>query len=204
MSTENPLVPSSVVKRRRDDNGNATPTDIRENPLIPTGERRKVVSVRRSAPTSSTTSTVSASSTPKKTTSERILPADVKIVNVKGNPKVQRCVRCMTFVKAGAPHSLAECNARLARKANKKPRLVGKKRKFRMTPKRLKYLREAVRDHVTVKLLEKPIDRLKTWLANNEKKCSKRPTKLIKSVINTYSDYPPAKTTSRSLRHAGL
>lgn len=198
MSTENPLVPSSVVKRRRDDSGTAIPTDTRENPLVPTGERRKVVSVRRNTPAASPPSA------PKKTTSERTIPADVKIVNVKGNPKVQRCVRCMTFVKAGAPHSLAECNARLAKKANKKPRAPGKKRKFRMTPKRLKYLREAVRDHVTVKLLEKPIDRLKTWLANNEKKCSKRPTKLIKNVLNTYSDYPPAKTTSRSLRHAGL
>ena len=71
----------------------------------------------------------------------------LELVAVKGNPKVKRCTRCNTFVKAGASHDLSQCNARIARKeaakGMPKPR---KNRKYRLTPRRAAVFREAAMD----------------------------------------------------------
>lgn len=211
-STENPLVPTTTVKRRRDDDGSAVATDIRENPLVPVEERKKVVAIRRTPKTTTTTTTTTtsvATAAPKKSKSKskstRIIPEDPQVVNVKGNSKVQRCLRCMTFVKAGSSHSLAECNARLANKANKKSSgQSGYKHKFRMTSKRLDFLSWAVRDAVTMRALDKQIPRLKRWLEKKRKRCSKSTIALMEKIIDIAEGEQNMKKIRAAMRRGGL
>lgn len=207
MSSENPLVPISTVKRRRDDDGSAVATDIRENPLVPVEERKKVVVVKRTPKTTTTTTTVVAAAPKKsKSKSTRIIPEDPQLVSVKGNPKVQRCLRCMTFVKAGASHPLSECNARLANKANKKSSGgKGYKRKYRLTKKRYDFLDRALGDSVCLREVNKQIPRLKKWLEKKRKNCSKTTIALMEKIIDAAEgEFDFLKKHNVALRRAGL
>ena len=217
---ENPLVPSSVVKKRKADDGLSIESFRAENPLVPTGERRTVTAKRHAnkisasvgeeaakiieaiADNSSTSGKIAAKKALKE---ERLIPAEVQLVPVKGNTKVDRCIRCNTFVKKGSNHTLLECNARLARKkaSNKMPKFRRAK-KFRMTPKRKALIISGLKALLVYKRLNRSMESFSKWIRKNDHRLAKRTRALFHTVTSDYNKLPEEKKVEEIKRRAGL
>lgn len=185
-SPENPLIPINIVKKRRADDGDAIVAVTAEAPLE--APQRKIVSVKRRV---------------KVAAAPAVVLAEPELVPVKGNNKVVRCRRCQTFVKAGATHSKSDCDGRLARKAQKRePGARKRSRKFRMTPKRRKYIEQYVYDGVVAREVFKNMKRLEKWVAKKEGRLSKNTKKMFGKIIESFHKQP--KNVSAAFRHCGL
>lgn len=114
--------------------------------------------------------------------------ANVQLVPVSGNPKVDRCLRCRSFVSKRKNHGLSECDAVLRNKANPQRRASGSG-KFRMTPKRRSLLMDILKDVAKGRLQEQQIERkfksLSKWVKKNDDrgKLSKRSKEMLANVI---------------------
>lgn len=199
MSTD-PENPLTIGKRARTEDGVLVtsvnsealiPNRDGENPLVPAvvvpaSEVRKIVKARPRKPAAP-------------------LPENPELVPVSGNNRVLRCRRCMTFVKRGAVHSKAECDARIARKASSKHRPAGTRvRKFRMTPKRRVALTKAVTQATMGQTAFKVVKSIEKWLQKKQNRLSKSSKQMFGKLILAFHTAPDAKKVERNLRRCGL
>lgn len=209
-SLEDPLVPqTSIVKRARTEDGVITtksePIDditnrvrirvkrnvedvAKENPLVykPTEIGGGVVKVETLAVGSE---------------------GPAALVAVKGNNKVMRCPRCNTFVKAGSEHSIAECNARIQRKASGRANASSGsflRKRIRLTPKRRSTLETMVLHATKYDSLVKLAPRIEKWITKKEKKLTKPSKKLFASLLSALQAKPDMKKLKTNFRKAGL
>lgn len=195
MNSENPLVPTTVGKRARTEEGAVVTTvneEKREEAVGPL--ERKIVSVKRK--TTSSTEPLQVNVTQLQTP---------QIVSVNGNSKVDRCLRCKTFIKKGATHSLAECDARIAKKNGPRPTGAGKlRRKFHMTPKRKRAITDFVRAATTIERTQRVMGRVSKWLKKKESRLNKTSKKLFADLIYAVEAPPDSKKLAANMKKAGL
>lgn len=184
MSTElipsggnNPLVPAGtqVVTTKP-----IIEEPVEENPLI-------VANVKTTTP-ASTANVVSVS--------------EPKLVPVKNNTKVQRCVRCNTFVRIGNSHSLADCDTRLANKLHRKAR-PHRARRFRLTPKRKRYMESYIRDAAVFHYVARRMRSVAKWVSKRENKLSKNSKKMFAKLLDSFNSDPKLREAIM-LRKVGL
>lgn len=135
------------------------------------------------------------------------LLAQVELVDVRGNPKVLRCLRCKSFVSRHKNHGMGECNQVLANKANPIKR-AKRSTKFRMTPKRREVMMESLKDAAKTRLQEAQVERrfksLEKWMkkADAKGKLSKNTKKLISGVLKSLDvDYQVYNKKLQTLRN---
>lgn len=135
------------------------------------------------------------------------LLAQVELVDVRGNPKVLRCLRCKSFVSRHKNHGMGECNQVLANKANPIKR-AKRSTKFRMTPKRREVMMESLKDAAKTRLQEVQVERrfksLEKWMkkADAKGKLSKNTKKLISGVLKSLDvDYQVYNKKLQTLRN---
>lgn len=191
---EDPLVPPSlVVKKRRAEEGplaSSVEAVPERDILMP----RKLVSVKRKGSTMAKTSVPVVKN----------IIVDPDLVPVRGNNKVLRCRRCNTFVKQGASHPKGECDARLAAKANRKASKAsgGRRKKFRMTPKRMAYIKQYVYDGAVAREVFKEMQKVEKWVARKESKLSGGSKKMFARVLEAFRKQP--KKIDSVFKHCGL
>ena len=133
-----------------------------------------------------------------------IPPSSPNIVPVRGNSKVQRCTRCNTFVKKGAAHTEAQCNARIASKKNRKAPKTSKSRKIRITPKRKDTMKEAGVFAAEFLAISKPLKSLQKYVKKHPKSITKGIKRQLNSVFQILSNGPEPKRANSMLRKMGV
>lgn len=211
---EEPLTPqTTVVKRARTEEGTVTTQSV---PIedITNRVRVKVKHAQTSAETAKENplvynpTSVMEVEGPGPLEGGRGIPIAADLVPVRGNDRVLRCPRCNTFVKKGSDHSLAECNARLQRKAAGRASASSSngvlRRRIRLTPKRRKVLEDLIYDATRCDAIVKLAPRLEKWIVKKEKKLTKPSKKLFVSLLSALRDRPNAKRLKTNYRKAGL
>lgn len=134
---------------------------------------------------------------------QREIPAEPTIVPVRGNPKVDRCVRCNTFVKKGVIHTLDECNARILAKKNRtgKPRA---NKKFRMTDKRKIAIMKGAAQAAAFSAIYSPLKSVEKWAKKKEKQLSKGTKKKLNKVFDVINNGASEKKVTAVLRKFGF
>lgn len=137
----------------------------------------------------------------------KIEPAKIAIpepslVSVKGNSKVDRCIRCNTFVKKGAVHTIDQCNARIAAKKNRTGR--SRSKKFRMTDKRRVAIMKGAAFAAAFIALSKPIRTLENWANRSSKRLSETTKKKLNAVFDIAKHGAPEKKVASVLRRFGF
>lgn len=212
---ENPL---TIGKRARTESGplvTATNNEAlvvvrsdNENPLVPpTGTVRRIVKVRRGGGDA----TMSDPLVPRSVAAQPLVPKSLapepNIVPVRNNNRVLRCTRCLTFIKKGAAHSKADCDARIARKAagrGARKAGGGRPRKFRMTPKRHAALVKAVTQATMGQSAFKAVKSVEKWLKKKQDRLSKSSKRMFGKLIGAFHLTPNAKKLQYNLRRCGL
>lgn len=217
MNSDDPLGnPSAIVKRARAEDGNAVVAAVVDeslplvaadsNPLVPGNmEGRRIVKVRRGgAPKPTPSAGGPLSSAPSAPASTILPPGGPNVVDMPGNSKISRCTRCKTFVKKGAVHTLAECNARIANKGNRSGGSSGRRsRKFRMTPKRRARLIELIKAGTKGEDISKMANRLQKWIGKREKKLSKGSKRFFVDLLSRFQTVDN-KRYQANLKRCGL
>lgn len=164
---------------------------------MPSGKRTRRVSIAKGP---------KPPKTPKAPRPQVPIPTQVELVDVRGNPKVLRCIRCKSFVSRHKNHGMMECNQVLANKANPTKR-SRRSTKFRMTPKRRDILIDSLKDAAKSKLQEAQVERrfksLEKWMkkADAKGKLSKNTKKLITGVLKSLDvDYQSYNKKLQALR----
>ena len=160
-----------------------------DNPLVPAGVQVSSVVPKITEPEDNL---LKPSSAPKVV--DITVEADgtqIDLVPVKGNSKVKRCRRCNTFVKIGNTHGLADCNARLSNKAHRKSRPRG--RRFRLTPKRKRYLDMYIKEAATFREVSKRLKSVERWVSKREGKLSKNSKKMFVKLLESFHKSPKCK-----------
>lgn len=134
---------------------------------------------------------------------QREIPAEPTIVPVRGNSKVDRCIRCNTFVKKGVIHTLDECNARILAKKNR----IGKPRankKFRMTDKRKIAIMKGAAQAAAFSAIYSPLKSVEKWAKKKEKQLSKGTKKKLNKVFDVINNGASEKKVASVLRKFGF
>lgn len=134
---------------------------------------------------------------------QKEIPAEPTIVPVRGNPKVERCIRCNTFVKKGAIHTLAECNARIFSKKNRSERPRANK-KFRMTDKRKIAIMKGAAQAAAFSAIYSPLRSVEKWAKKKEKRLSEGTKKKLNKVFDILNNGASEKKVSAVLRKFGF
>lgn len=134
---------------------------------------------------------------------QKEIPAEPTIVPVRGNPKVDRCIRCNTFVKKGAIHTLAECDARILSKKNRsgKPRAH---KKFRMTDKRKVAIMKGAAQAAAFSAIYSPLRSVEKWAKKKEKRLSEGTKKKLNKVFDILNNGASEKKVGAVLRKFGF
>ena len=138
-----------------------------------------------------------------KRTKTVISPGNNSLVPVKGNPKIQRCTRCNTFVKKGAGHTDSQCNARIVAKKHRKPSTKSSRR-FRMTSKRKNIIRQAGIYAAGFLAIAKSLKSLQKHIRKYPNTVSVGVEKKLNKIFQTISKSPNSKRTSSMLRKMGV
>lgn len=207
---ENPL---SIGKRSRGEGGSIVTSyndeslsriapSQEENPLVPPSGRR-IVTAKRSTAYDPKKGTPTAYNPRLGSTVGTSIPSAPVISSVKGNSKVDRCARCKTFIKKGVPHTQAECDRRIAKKLAPKPAGTRTKKKFRMTPKRRKYMEELLEKATVAESAMRVMGSVERWLGKKEKSLSKHSKKMFVRLLDAFH-HADKKKYQANLRRCGL
>lgn len=173
------------------------------NPLVPAGAQVSTTKPIIEEPAEENplaVTEIKSVSTPK-TTAKVVDVSEPQLVPVKNNTKVQRCVRCNTFVRIGKSHSLAECDARLANKAHRKSR--PRARRFRLTPKRKRIMESYIRDAAVFHQVSRRMRSVAKWVSKRENKLSKNSKKMFAKLLDSFNSDPKLREAIM-LRKVGL
>lgn len=174
------------------------------NPLVPAGAQvssKQPIIEEPAEENPLAVTNIKSLATPK-TTAKVVDITEPQLVPVKNNTKVQRCVRCNTFVRIGKSHSLADCDARLANKAHRKAR-PNRSRRFRLTPKRRRYMESYIRDAAVFHQVSRRMRSVAKWVSKRENKLSKNSKKMFAKLLDSFNSDPKLREAIM-LRHVGL
>lgn len=192
----------SIVTSYNDESLSRIAPVVSENPLVPPSGRR-IVTAKRSTPYDPKKGTPTPYNPRLGSTVGAKIPATPVVASVRGNTKVDRCARCKTFIKKGVPHTQAECDRRIAKKLAPKPASSGRKKKFRMTPKRRAYLEALVGKATMGEQAYKVMGSVEKWLGRKEKSLSKHSKKLFVRLLDAFHNVDKRKLQA-NLRRCGL
>lgn len=172
------------------------------NPLVPAGAQVSTTKPIVEEPVEENPLIVANVKTTPASTTKVVDVSEPKLVPVKNNTKVQRCVRCNTFVRIGNSHSLTDCDARLANKLHRKSR-PRRARRFRLTPKRKRYMESYIRDAAVFHYVARRMRSVAKWVSKRENKLSKNSKKMFAKLLDSFNSDPKLREAIM-LRKVGL